>query len=153
MSVLAYLDVSNGEWKFEANPESGFPVVEIGFVENGGPVSSFYGLSFGFSVFANGKSNYEISYPTDGTEYEATDQKYISSDTLSLSPDDNVTMKVWAENAGSRYEGSVDFVVPRPEKPYASWVWEEGQWVAPLPKPEGFYGWDEESGQWVEANF
>ena len=36
-------------------------------------------------------------------------------------------------------------------QPYPSWSWVDGEgWVAPVPKPDGDYYWDEENQEWVE---
>jgi hypothetical protein len=42
------------------------------------------------------------------------------------------------------------FISPNP---YPSWVLDEATclWVAPTPKPDGDYVWDEQAGDWVEA--
>ena len=41
----------------------------------------------------------------------------------------------------------------RPLAPYPSWTWDGGEWVAPVPKPDGDYWWDEGAQDWkpVEA--
>jgi hypothetical protein len=42
----------------------------------------------------------------------------------------------------------------RMPSPYPSWSWVDGDWVAPVPKPDGeTYEWDETAGEWkpVEA--
>jgi hypothetical protein len=40
-----------------------------------------------------------------------------------------------------------------PPTPYPSWVLDEATctWVAPTPKPDGDYVWDEQAGDWAEA--
>lgn len=39
-----------------------------------------------------------------------------------------------------------------PPKPFDSWIRFEGNWIAPIPKPEGFgWAWNEESLNWVNA--
>ena len=39
----------------------------------------------------------------------------------------------------------------RPQ-PYSSWSWVDGEgWVAPKPKPEGDYEWNEDALDWVEV--
>jgi hypothetical protein len=52
---------------------------------------------------------------------------------------------------GDTYDVTRDAFIP--STPYASWVLDEGtcQWVAPTPKPDGDYVWDEQAGDWVEA--
>jgi hypothetical protein len=39
-----------------------------------------------------------------------------------------------------------------PPQPFASWIRSQGKWIAPKPYPaEGWYFWDEQLGDWVEA--
>lgn len=54
---------------------------------------------------------------------------------------------------GYRYDSELDaFIGPQP---FASWVLdsETCQWGAPVPKPDGDYTWDEETGAWIEDAF
>ena len=39
----------------------------------------------------------------------------------------------------------------RPPAPFASWVWEDGAWVAPVPMPDGPHIWDEDAQDWKPA--
>ena len=153
MSVLAQLHFGTGEWTWKVAPESPAPDIEIGFTDSELPVD-FDNLSFGLTVTANGEEAFEASYPLPGVKYVATDQEYISNDRAQLKADDLVTVSVWAENAGVRYESSEDFIIPRPEQPYPSWNWNGEYWEAPVPYPSDgeddvFYVWDEELGDWV----
>lgn len=153
MSVLATLDLASGDWAFNVAPETPSPDLEIGFKYDGGPVYQFKGLSFGFTVVANGAAVLEKSYPPENVEYVATDQTYLTNDRVHLAPDDEVVLEVWAENAGQRYEGQTAFTVSRPEQPYPSWTWENGVWRPPVPYPDGdgWYEWDEDQQAWVET--
>jgi hypothetical protein len=51
---------------------------------------------------------------------------------------------------GYIYDENADvFIAPQP---YPSWYLDENyDWQAPKPKPEGLYYWDEELGEWVNA--
>ena len=51
---------------------------------------------------------------------------------------------------GSKYNAELDmFISPQP---YASWTLDaQGDWQAPVAKPEGDHTWDEEGQQWVAA--
>jgi hypothetical protein len=52
---------------------------------------------------------------------------------------------------GYSYDSARDaFISPNP---FPSWSLDEAtcQWVAPTPKPDGEYVWDEQAGEWVEA--
>ena len=42
-----------------------------------------------------------------------------------------------------------------PPKPYPSWILNEDTclWDSPVPRPEGLWGWDENSLSWVEVTF
>jgi hypothetical protein len=52
---------------------------------------------------------------------------------------------------GFLYDATRDAFIP--PTPYPSWVLDEATctWVAPTPKPDGDYVWDEQAGDWVEA--
>jgi hypothetical protein len=52
---------------------------------------------------------------------------------------------------GYRYDTEADVFICK--QPYASWSLNENfDWQAPISKPnEGFWNWDEEIGNWVEA--
>jgi hypothetical protein len=52
---------------------------------------------------------------------------------------------------GFSYDVARDAFIP--PNPYPSWSLDEAtcQWVAPTPKPDGDYVWDEQAGEWVEA--
>jgi hypothetical protein len=151
MSVLATLDFFDEQWHFLVAPESPSPDLEIGFT-NGGGSAVFDNLSFGLLVTVNGSPKFSVSYPPEGVTYLQTDQTYLSSDRVDLSADDAATVYVWAENAGKRYESDVTFTVPRPLKPYPSWLWDGLAWQPPIPYPnEGHWQWDETVGGWVPA--
>lgn len=152
MSILAKLNLADGQWTTNVQPESPSPDVEIGFHHNGSR-AEFDNLAFGFTVTVDGDEKYVASYPPAGAKYISSDQRYISNDRVTLLYDDEATLSIWAENAGQRYEHSVDFVVPRPEQPYPSWVWNGEWWDPPVPYPdEGFYVWDEEAQEWAAAD-
>lgn len=49
---------------------------------------------------------------------------------------------------GYKYDAALDMFIP--PQPYPSWTLDaQGDWQAPVPKPEGAYTWDEEGQQWV----
>jgi len=114
-------------------------------------VEQFDRLAFGFTVVANGLPVLTKAYPPQGVRYVATDQTYLTNDRVNLSPDDEVVLAVWAENAGERHDDQTTFVIPRPAQPYPSWTWVDGAWTAPVPYPDGdgIYAWDEDAGDWT----
>lgn len=52
---------------------------------------------------------------------------------------------------GYTYDEERDAFIP--PKPYPSWLLDEDMcdWVPPVPMPEGFYVWDEDTVSWVEV--
>ena len=63
-------------------------------------------------------------------------------------PGSSVIFKVVAYNQRESFEESFEIKIPKLEKPYPSWTWDEyaKKWVAPVPEPELL--WDEESMSW-----
>jgi hypothetical protein len=157
MPALIQLNLSTGEWSMPvAEPEPFYSTVEIGFV-SGNDTTEFDNLKFGFVSKVDGKKSLTKEYPEEGISYISTDQEYISADMIKAAPDSVIFINVWAENAGERYEGSFDVVVPRPEAPFPSWIWnaEAGGYSPPITKPTepsptgNGYMWDEETTSWV----
>lgn len=54
---------------------------------------------------------------------------------------------------GYTYDETRDAFIP--PKTFASWILDEETclWMAPKPKPDGFYIWNEEQLEWEVANF
>ena len=149
MSILASLNLADGVWTFDVQPESPSPDVEVGF-RDGNNRAVFDGLTFGVTVTVAGQRKLDVIYPPAGVKYVATDQQWLTSDRVHLVADDVATLDVWAVNAGVRHEGSTTFTVPRPAQPYLSWVWDDGRWQPPVPYPDdGDFEWDEDAAGWV----
>lgn len=36
-----------------------------------------------------------------------------------------------------------------PPSPFPSWIWADGEWAAPAPRPDSSATWDEETQEWV----
>ncbi len=61
----------------------------------------------------------------------------------------NGTIRKQFAGIGFKYDAEGDVFVGL--KPFDSWSLDENfDWQAPVPKPEGFYVWDEETLSWVE---
>jgi hypothetical protein len=67
------------------------------------------------------------------------------------SADQTQALRFHYAGIGFLYDVARDAFIP--PQPYPSWVLDEStcQWVAPVPKPDGDYVWDERAGDWVEA--
>lgn len=153
MAILATCDLSSGQWVFDSNVDSSAFDFQIGFAKNGSRLIDFADLKFGFDVSVNGVDAGSFGYPRQGEKYLSSDQIYITSQRLSFNFDDDVAFSVWAEENGSTHADVYSLTIPRPDKPYESWLW-EGDWVPPVAYPEdgGFYRWDEESLSWATVD-
>lgn len=154
MSILSTFDFKSNKWVHSVQPEFNSFEYEIGFRYSEGPVVSFDNLKFGFDVSQNGETYLSLSFPPEGVSYIATDQIYLFDQRLTLEPESNATIFVWAENSGIRHESSFVFVVPLPQQPFPSWTWDDGKWAAPVPHPDddGFYVWNEDEQTWATVD-
>ena len=103
-------------------------------------------VSSGTNVLSEGQ------WPSSGVTLISTDQRVLHTVRIPWEPDWNVTVETWTENGGERKESVQVVKVPRPAKPYASWLWEadEKSWEAPIayPKDGKRYEWDEKNVKW-----
>lgn len=110
------------------------------------------GLSYGATISIDGSPVLEKSWPPPNVRYVSTDQDVLTVERLKEFPPDSVChVDVWIKSRNGEFSNSVSFVVPRPEQPYPSWSWQNGQWTPPVPYPDddGGYMWDEDSQNWV----
>jgi hypothetical protein len=90
-----------------------------------------------------------VMQETLGQAFLADLHGYVPSELLQCSYDGSFRAHYPVE--GFTYDVTRDAFIP--STPYASWVLDEATclWVAPTPKPDGDYVWDEQAGDWVEA--
>lgn len=143
--IVATFDLIDG-WTFDGDPTSTF-----GVRFSDGDAERIYPdeLAFGWSC---GDETHEWPAPNVIVR-EITSQR-IFEFRVDAKPDDEVTLTVWAENAGVRVEDETTWTVPRPEQPYPSWTWQDGGWIAPVPYPDGggMYAWDEDAQGWMPVS-
>lgn len=145
--ITATYDLTGG-WTFDGEPDTQFGVrFADGEAERLRPRR----LKFGWTVKVNGDETASLSWPPDAVVIRELSTARVFPYRVDAAPDDDVTLLVWASNGGSPVDGEATFVVPRPDQPYPSWVWVDGQWKAPVPYPDdgGDYMWDEDVQGWV----
>jgi hypothetical protein len=88
----------------------------------------------------------DIVFPHPGVTLINTDQFMLFSCRRVLVADDQINLDVTVNGATAQ----AAFTVPRPPKPFASWVWTDGLWAAPMAYPnDNFqYAWHEASLSW-----
>lgn len=118
---------------------------------------------FQFRLLVNGSLVGVTQWPGPGVELKSSDQPVMRQWALPVRPDDSVTIqgRLWwrgrrGDVAEIIREGAVSYTVPRPDSPFASWVWDSDliAWVAPVAVPQDGenYKWDEPSQSWVLPN-
>jgi hypothetical protein len=152
VSILAICNLTDGSWSFSGEPDFYSVQIQVGFTHDAeGPVL-FNRLSFGWSAAVSKGDGAEVSHPLPGQSYLQSDQQYLVTDMAEFSPDANVVLSIWAENADKRYETEFSFVMPRPPQPFDDWIWSEQDeaWIAPVPMPlDGIeYYWDTNTSSW-----
>jgi hypothetical protein len=109
-------------------------------------------LRFGWTVNVNGEQVENESFPAPNVTYveiKPTARFYGHANAL---PDNAVSIVFNAATGDNeQVEKQHDFVVSRPEQPYASWEWINGTWTPPVPYPDddGLYEWSEDSQIWA----
>lgn len=111
-------------------------------------------LQYGITVTVNKKPKIEKTYPLLGTSFITSDQSYLSTDSLEdINPDDICDIKVWFIYNSSYVETELTLTVPRPTKPYNSWIWNGISWISPTDYPTNNnnyrYIWDEGKLVWM----
>jgi hypothetical protein len=94
-----------------------------------------------------GETCLQASCDTYGGVHYTTDE----DGTRVPSADQSEALRFNYAGVGFSYDKARDAFIPPTLFP--SWVLNEAtcQWVAPTPKPDGDYVWDEQAGEWVEA--
>jgi|SRR6056300_932072 hypothetical protein len=121
--------------------------------------------NFGHSFSLKGPGAYTIGDQDADIVFEVEDpekiQEYNSGDDVdfpflverhfikNLHSDSEYTIEVTFKNRRELVTDSYTFSIPKPPKPYDSWVWdsETKKWLAPAEPPS--LVWDEASQQWI----
>lgn len=123
----------------------------IGFTDEA-PIVSFKNLSFGFELKEDGNIKQYGQFPKPGVKYVQTDQEYLVAVQLKTVTTYTYELFLWAENDATRIEKTFTIEIPKPDKPYDSWLWDQEKltWNAPIEYPNDgrFYTWNEETQNW-----
>lgn len=155
-SIKVIYDTQTSEISFDKSKIGPYYCDFIAALERHGQTVDIRGLSYGADVRVNGELVLEKSWPPKGVKYVSTDQNELVTERLTtFPPDAECEFSVWIKGRNGEYTGQTTFTIPRPEQPYASWVWNTDtlSWEAPVPYPEDdkFYTWEEETQSWVEV--
>lgn len=160
-TIKATYNITTKEWDIDTTTD---PIAK-----------TFYELQFAFcsseevTVFSDLKFGYEVNrtdkelpgeawvasnhFPKNAVMLEGVSSTApVQMDKISCLPGIEHTVKVWASNAGEKTEAIYTFTASIPAKPFASWTWNNFEWVPPTVRPQGIPSWWNETTQaWVEV--
>lgn len=131
--------------------------LQLAFNTLGPSTVEYDGLSFGYELSHEGLVVSSQQWPDPNVRYLRSDQEWLLTTRLSVGPDREYLLLVWAEDHQERFESSWSLLTPRPAQPFPSWAWDGDIWQAPEPFPSTepstgfFWGWDEDTLSWVET--
>ena len=104
-------NLANGEWDTEINlVEYNYFNLYFGFTDNHS-ITYFNNLSFGYE-FITPTGNIIETYPSENVIYDSSDETFLTIDTFYIEPSTNYTLNYWAENAGIKTTGQLNFTSP-----------------------------------------
>lgn len=147
--IKANFDFNNG-WTFEATEEID---EHFGVSISNGDVERIdsTNLSFGITKLADGVETVSESWPLENMIWREVTSDHIFP--YSCRQRGDISISVWAELNGVRYESEYSYVWEPDEQPYPSWSWDGQDWIPPVPLPEDagfhYYHWDETNQEWL----
>lgn len=151
-NIYAVDNLETLNWELNTNEVSAQSNnLHIGFTKNA-PIISFTNLQFGFELRKGEDIKQYGVYPPAGVKYVKSDQTYLKTIRLKTRPSQTYELYLWARNENKLIEKTFEITIPKPNKPFDSWVWEEEElrWKAPIERPEGDYEWNEDKQEWLE---
>jgi len=146
-------DLINFEWNIsDFDPADTETQLLLGFKKDlDSNYIKFNNLKFGYVLKEEGIEIDSQEYPPSGMWYVSTDQEFVESVVLPVSPEKNYTLFIWVNESDNYVEKEISFYKPRYPKPFESWIWQKDEWVAPTPHPDdgNIYVWEEDKLAWV----
>lgn len=152
--ISAKFNFVKKEWVIENRLSDPLSSLEIS-VESDNEHTNIKNMQLGYRIESDNETISSGLFPPAGVRYESVSKYPIIIEPMNLEMDKTYKCLVYLINEDKTYEQSMDFVGSRPSRPYPSWIWQHNVWVAPIPKPDGPYLWNEDSRVWekAEANF
>ena len=135
--IIAIKDVSTNTWKVtkEVSPSKDLHV-SFAFQRGGETEFDFTKLSFGIKIFrATGEKEQLLNYNwpvSEALRHKSNKSPYLEEFDFTWDVDDSykIVISGGEDMLESTHESM--FAVPRPNKPYPSWIWDGIEWKAPV---------------------
>lgn len=112
------------------------------------------GVTMRLTINADGSQIVDMQMPPPGVSYSKTNQDLLASGRAIWRPDQQIEVNACCKtSSGLDLATNASFIVPRPTKPYPSWIWRDSRWQAPAPYPDNGdnYYWDEDIMDWIKS--
>jgi len=106
---------------------------------------------FGFRLESNDEVLKSSKFPPEGVQFLQISKNPWFLENFSLTVGQEYKLLVYIMSPTDTKESQITFVGPKPAQPFSSWTWENNQWIAPHPKPDGPYLWNEATQQWDQS--
>ena len=94
------------------------------------------GVEIDVLVTAQGQVICDLRLPPPGIRYRQTDQDVLTVSRLTWAPDQQVDLTVRLRLPSvPEVTAFASYRTSRPQQPYASWIWDGRDWVAPVAMP------------------
>ena len=151
--ITATYNISTQEFDFVLEEEFIYPgITELRFAfVSSQEITIFQNLNFGYSIVQEGKGTIKAErFPEIGVKYEQADSAPLHSIKFELEAQTNYTLQVWVDNNNITTDANYVMNIDKPKKPHDSWLWNENDWVAPIPAPENCdRKWNESTKEWI----
>ena len=166
--IIATKDLSTNTWTVTKEVSASRDLhVSFAFTRGGETEFDFTKLNFGIKIFrATGEKEQLLNYNwpiSEALRHKSNKSPYLEEFDFVWDVDESYKIVITGgeEMLQSTHESM--FAVPRPNKPYPSWVWDGTQWLAPVgpysqsSTPPEFavsgsskdtFTWEESTGEW-----
>ena len=111
------------------------------------------GTQWGYTVAQEHKQIVHESFPPENVQYELVSSSPIHTKVFETKSDKTYKFEFWLRTDSNQINYEFEVTIPKPPKPFPSWIWVEDtqEWTSPKGRAAwGAWRWDEEIQEWVE---
>jgi len=151
--IIAKYDLDQRSWDVTyENLSDKNTILFINFEDTSGSPINFNNLRFKYELRKGDVIKQYNVYPPANIKYVDLHTQTLETEILSLEPNTEYQLFLWAENSGYSNADSTRFVftTPKSSQPFPSWTWNDTSktWIPPIEKPD-----DEQNYYWNETNY
>ena len=143
-------DTATGALTIDTGSPEAWGTTLRAMLDRHGQAIDLTGVEMRLKITADGAEVFDLHLPPPGVRYRRTDQDVLATGRATWQPDQQINITAWCRTrAGHEVTAETHFTAPRPAQPYPSWIWQGGDWAAPVAMPQDETAfWDETAGRW-----